>query len=126
MLTVTLSATHAQEPTHFSISGEIKAASGAHTIAVALWNEREFLQRPVKELRLDGHATRYAFVVPQGRWAISAYEDRNENGVLDMGLFGPTEPSGFWRPFRGWHKPHFEEVAILVDHDITDANIVLK
>jgi uncharacterized protein (DUF2141 family) len=69
-----------------------------------------------------GHTARYTFVVPQSRWAISAHEDRNENGVLDTGLFGTREPSGFWRPFRGWHKPNFEEVAILVDRDIRDAN----
>jgi hypothetical protein len=36
------------------------------------------------------------------------------------------ESTRFRRPFRGWHKPQFGEVAILVDHDVTDANIVLK
>jgi uncharacterized protein (DUF2141 family) len=125
--TVTLTALRAQEPTHFSISGDVTGASGSHGIRVALWNEPGFLQKPVTELRLDaGNTVRYRFVVQQGRWAISAYEDRNENGVLDMGLFGPKEPTGFWRSFRGWHKPHFAEVAIPVDHDITGANIVLR
>jgi uncharacterized protein (DUF2141 family) len=127
VVTVTLTATGAQETMHFSIAGEITGASGAHAIRVALWNEVGFLQKPVTDLRLDaGTAARYRFVVRPGRWAISAYEDRNENGVLDMGLFGPKEPTGFSRPFRGRHKPHFEDVAIPVDHDITDANILLK
>jgi uncharacterized protein (DUF2141 family) len=122
-----LTATQAQEPTRVSISGEITGVSGAHTIRVAIWNEGGFLQKPVQDVRLDaGRATRYTFVVPIGRWAISAYEDRNEDGVLDMGLFGPKEPNGFWRPFRSRHKPHFDEVAMLVDHDIADANIVLR
>jgi hypothetical protein len=57
---------------------------------------------------------------------VSAYEDRNENGVLDMGLFGPKEPSGFWRPFAGWHKPHFDEVVVQVDRNIADADVTLK
>jgi uncharacterized protein (DUF2141 family) len=64
--------------------------------------------------------------VRRGRWAISAFEDRNENGVLDMGLFGPKEPNGFCRPFHGRHQPHFDEVAISIDKDFTGANIVLK
>src|SRR5205807_5889173 len=54
---------------------------------------------------------------PGGRWALSAFEDRNGNGVLDTGLFGPKEPSGFWHPFTGHHKPRFEEVAFVIDQD---------
>ena len=69
-----------------------------------------------------GRVPRFEFVVEQGRWVVSAYEDLNENGALDMGLFGPKEPSGLWRPFRGWHRPHFDEVASAVDRDIRDAN----
>jgi hypothetical protein len=34
-----------------------------------------------------------------------------------MGLFGPKEPSGFWRAFHGWHKPRFSEVCASIDHD---------
>jgi uncharacterized protein (DUF2141 family) len=126
-LMVTVASTRAQEPTRISLSGEVRGASGAHTVRVALWSEAGFLEKPVEEVHFDaGRATRYTFLVPRGRWAISAYEDRNENGVLDMGLFGPREPNGFWRQFRGRHKPHFDEVAMPVDHDIADANIVLR
>jgi uncharacterized protein (DUF2141 family) len=117
----------AQESTTVRISGDVSGGSGAHTIRVALWNANGFLQTPVQAVRLDAaRVAHYVFVVPRGRWAVSAYEDRNENGVLDMGLFGPKEPNGFWRPFRGRHKPHFDEVATAVDHDIADANIALR
>jgi uncharacterized protein (DUF2141 family) len=126
-LIVTVASTRAEEPTRVSLSGEVRGASGAHTVRVALWSEAGFLEKPVEEVDFDaGRATRYTFLVPRGRWAISAYEDRNENGILDMGLFGPREPNGFWRQFRGRHKPHFDEVAMPVDHDIADANIVLR
>jgi uncharacterized protein (DUF2141 family) len=57
---------------------------------------------------------------------VSAFEDINENGRLDMGLFGPKEPNGFWRQFRGHHQPRFDEVATLLDHDVLDADIVLR
>lgn len=126
-LGMVLTGARAQELTRVTISGEITGASGAHSVRVALWNEHGFLQKPVQEVRLKaGHSIRFTFDVPRGRWALSAYEDRNDNGVLDMGLFGPKEPYGFWRPFRGRRKPHFDEVAMLVDRDIGDANIALQ
>ena len=43
-----------------------------------------------------------------------------------MGLFGPKEPSGFWRPFGGWHKPRFDEVVTLFEGDARGLDIVLK
>ena len=126
-LGVLLLAASAQEPARVSLSGEISGMSGAHTIRVALWNELGFLQKPIQEVRFKaGSSPRFTFEVPRGRWAVSAYEDRNENGVLDMGLFGPKEPYGFWRSIQGRHKPHFDDVAMLVDRDTTDANIALR
>ena len=116
-----------QPPTLVRLSGMVTGGSGRHTIHVALWSEPRFLEKPAQETRIaSGRDTRYTFVVDRGRWAISAYEDRNENGVLDMGVFGPKEPSGFWRPFRGWHKPRFADVASMVDGDIPDANVSLR
>ena len=43
-----------------------------------------------------------------------------------MGVFGPKEPSGFWRPFHGWRKPRFDDVAVQIDQNTTDAEIKLK
>ena len=109
------------------VSGSVSGASGRHPVYVALWTEQTFLKTPVQSVRIaPGDETRYQFTVPPGRWAVSAFEDRNDNGVLDMGLFGPKEPNGFWRAFTGHHKPRFEEVATVVDHDVSDANIALK
>ncbi|MBV8842790.1 MAG: DUF2141 domain-containing protein [Bryobacterales bacterium] len=62
---------------------------------VALWEADGFLKRPVQQVRIEPGAERiFRFEVPAGRWAVSAFEDRNGNGVLDMGFFGPKEPSG--------------------------------
>ena len=55
-----------------------------------------------------GKSTLYHFDVPPGHYALSAFEDLNGNGILDMGMFGPREPTGFWRPFQGRQKPRFE------------------
>jgi uncharacterized protein (DUF2141 family) len=110
-----------------TISGRISGASGQHTVRVAVWDADGFLVKPLQVVILPrGAEPRFQFVVPPGRFALSAFEDRNENGVLDMGLFGPKEPSGFWRPFHGRHKPRFDEVATRFDHPVTDADIELK
>jgi uncharacterized protein (DUF2141 family) len=117
----------AQTQMTVTLSGRIIGASGLHTVHVALWDAEGFLRKPVQEARFPaGDAPRFQFTVRSGRWAVSAYEDSNENGVLDMGLFGPKEPSGFWRRFNGWHKPRFDEVASDVERDISSANITLK
>jgi uncharacterized protein (DUF2141 family) len=126
-LLLCVSVARAEPPGTVILSGRIVGASGLHTVHVALWDAEGFLRKPVQEAQFSGQtAPRFQFTLRPGRWTVSAYEDRNENGVLDMGLFGPKEPSGFWRPFNGWHKPRFEEVASDVNHDILDANVALK
>jgi uncharacterized protein (DUF2141 family) len=125
-LAVALSPANAEGP-EITIAGRISGSPRAHTVHVALWDAEGFLKTPVRETRIAaGGELQFQFKLRPGRWAISAYEDRNENGVLDMGLFGPKEPSGFWRAFGGWHKPRFDEVASTVTSDVTDANVVLK
>lgn len=50
---------------------------------------------------------------PQGRYALVAYQDLNDNEQLDEGSFGiPTEPYGFSRNVLGhFGPPEFEEAA---------------
>jgi uncharacterized protein (DUF2141 family) len=110
-----------------TIAGQVSGPPREHTVYVALWDAAGFLKTPVQQIRIaPGAALTFQFKAAPGRWAVSAYEDRNENGVLDMGLFGPKEPSGFWRAFSGWHKPRFDEVASTVERDVADANLQLK
>jgi hypothetical protein len=107
-----------------TLSGKVTGGSGTHPIHVALWDGSGFPDKPVREIRLEpGAATDFRFEVPHGRWALSAYEDVNENGKLDMGVFGPKEPSGFWRAFHAWRKPRFDDVAVEVDRDMVDVEI---
>jgi uncharacterized protein (DUF2141 family) len=112
----------------FKVAGRVLGASGKNAVYVTLWQADGFLTKPVREIKIEpGAEPVFHFEVIKGRWAVSAYEDRNSNGKLDMWWFGPPkEPSGFWRPFNGHHKPRFEEVASPVDKDILDADITLK
>ncbi len=117
----------AASPATITVSGKILGASGKHTVHVALWDASGFLTKPVQELQLKPQAgTAFQFKVTSGAWAISAYEDENENGKLDFGIFAPKEPSGFWRPFHGWHKPRFSEVSSTVSSDVSNADIELR
>lgn len=119
--------TVAAAPETFRLSGRILGPSGKSVIYVALWQADNFLKRPVQQFRIEpGAELVFHFDVPPGRWAVSAFEDRNGNGILDMGLFRPKEPSGFWRPFTGWHKPRFDEVASLIERDTTNADITVR
>lgn len=115
------------DPRMVSISGMVLGGSTNHPIYVALWTASGFLEKPAQQIRIEPRAARvFHFRIPEGLWALSAFEDENDNGVLDMGLFRPKEPSGFWRPFHGWRKPRFADVAALIDRDITSADIRLS
>jgi uncharacterized protein (DUF2141 family) len=110
-----------------ALSGHVRGASGKHAVYVALWRRDGFLEHPARQIRCaPGTAAAFTFDVPVGQWALSAFEDQNDNGVLDMGHFGPKEPSGFWRPFTAWRRPKFDDVAARVTRDTPDADITLK
>ncbi len=115
------------QPKEFVISGTVRGASGQHTVHVAVWDEKGFLRKPILESfsMLPVIEFPCAFRVKEGRWAISAYEDRNENGSLDMGPFGPRELVGFTIPYQHHRKPRFADVAVVVDNDIDNADILL-
>lgn len=111
----------------FAVTGRILGASENSTVYIALWQADGFLDDPVQQVIIPpGKPLVFKFAVAKGRWAVSAFEDRNGNGVLDIGALGPKEPNGFWRPFDGRRAPNFDDVASLVDEDISDADIVLK
>ncbi len=54
-----------------------------------------------------------------GRYAVSAYQDKNANGKLDQGFMGkPKEPYGFSNDARGrLGPPSFEDAAVEVAAD---------
>ncbi len=127
LIALSIAATAAVTPGRVQLSGQVLAASGKGTVHVALWQAEGFLEHPVQEVRLGpGKPLDFHFDVTPGRYALSAFEDLNGNGILDMGLLGPKEPSGFWRPFHGWHKPRFDEVASQFGRETHGLEIVLK
>ena len=53
--------------------------------------------------------------LPIGQYAVSVYQDRNNNGRLDTGLFGiPIEKYGF---SNGGRRPNFRDCLLNFDGD---------
>ena len=117
----------AEETRSITIAGKVLGWSGSHTLRLALWRADHFLEKPFQTVSIPaGHPAEFSFSASPGEWAVSAYEDVNENGTLDMGLFGPKEPMGFWRPFTAHRKPTFKDVSMVVERDLTNVEIRLK
>jgi uncharacterized protein (DUF2141 family) len=90
---------------------------GKGSVFVSVWNdEKTFLKKPFTELseKADGDTLVFLFVLPEGQYAISAYQDLNDNKKLDLGIFGiPKEPIGFGNNFRPkMSAPKFRDCAI--------------
>ena len=59
-----------------------------------------------------------------GIYGIRCYQDVNDNGTLDRGSFGPTEPWGMsWSGGRPRKWPAFKNISFEVTTDITDVTI---
>jgi uncharacterized protein (DUF2141 family) len=112
---------------HVVIAGRVSGASGAHFLRVALWDSSHLFEVPVRTVSIPpGSAPEFSFSVPPGEWAVSAFEDVNENGILDLGLFGPKEPHGFWRAFTGRRRPTFKDVSVRIEKDTRGIEIHLQ
>jgi uncharacterized protein (DUF2141 family) len=76
--------------------------------------------------KVERKSVRFMFTdVPGGAYAISCYQDVNGNGKLDMGLFGPVEPWGFYG-VRPVFAPVFKDEAFELNGDLTNIIIDVK
>jgi uncharacterized protein (DUF2141 family) len=54
----------------------------------------------------------------KGVYGIRAFQDKNGNGELDMGMFGPKEPWGMsWNGTKRGIKPKFQEMSFELKAD---------
>ncbi|WP_128548005.1 DUF2141 domain-containing protein [Larkinella soli] len=78
-------------------------------------NPSSWLKNPFQKVVLSTNdATALAsFDVPTGKYAVSIYQDINDNGELDRNFLGvPREPVGFGNNYRPFGKPTFEAARI--------------
>ncbi|WP_051261426.1 DUF2141 domain-containing protein [Desulfovibrio inopinatus] len=65
--------------------------------------------------------------IPPGIYALQSFQDVNGNGTLDEGMFGPSEPWGFYRPSRpAMRAPHFDEISFEVKNNMRGLPIHLE
>lgn len=94
-------------------------------IMIAVYNTKEtFLKKAftVVAIRTDSISVRPAFLnLPKGLYAISLFQDANNNGKLDTGTFGiPTEKYGFSNNVEGFMgPPSFKSSSFILDKDTT-------
>ncbi|GAA2988538.1 DUF2141 domain-containing protein [Prevotella corporis] len=94
-------------------------------IMIAVYNSKKtFLKKAftVMSVQTDSISVRPAFLsLPKGVYAISLFQDANNNGKLDTGTFGiPTEKYGFSNNaevFMG--PPSFKSSSFNLDKDTT-------
>ena len=75
-----------------------------------------------------GKSAAFSFTdVAPGWYCINCFLDLNGNGILDKGLFGPTEPWNIYkRPQIMLGRPQFKDAAFYVDKDIAGIEISLQ
>ncbi len=94
---------------------------------VALYDENSFLQKPLigKIINVEVAELSIAFdSLKLENYAVAIFHDKNGNGKLDMGAYGPTEPYAFSNNAEGvFGPPSFEACLIKVD---TDTRVQIK
>lgn len=119
----------------YRASGRVRGLTGEHKVYVSVYaNETNFNEGLAMKTVIihpdkirDGKAE-YFFVLPEGEYLISAFEDRNGDGKLNYGGFfnTPREPYGFYRRFRPLlNRPSFDRLKFRLDKELRSANINL-
>lgn len=70
-----------------------------------------------KKIASDSMQLTFYFDLPQGNYAITIYQDINNNGKLDFGVFHiPKEPIGFGNNFKPrFSAPDFDDCKIALN-----------
>ncbi len=129
----------------FTVSGTISFPKTG-TIVMALMTEAEYrlheghhrqeqpnapqLTQTIEITKENAEQKTVAFSftdVPAGTYTIFCYQDANDNGKLDEGMFGPKEPHGTYTAEKGgFGPPKFEEIKFDIKQDMTDIAMTLK
>ena len=85
-------------------------------IVVEIYKDKsDWLKTPFQKISLSTNESskKASFNVPYGTYAVSIYQDINENGKLDQNFLGiPKEPIGFGNNHKPLGKPDFESALI--------------
>lgn len=112
-ITITTSKSFGQESLDIKISS-IKKNSGS--VVVEIYDSKKsWLKTPYQKMVLSSNqdVQTASFKVPYGKYAITIYQDLNDNGEADMNFLGiPKELVGFGNNYKPFGEPKFESCLI--------------
>ncbi len=117
----------------YKVSGIIRGLTGEHRVYINIYSNEDNFEEGLASKSLiiypakikEGKAE-YFFLMPEGRYLIMAFEDKNGDGKLNYGGFfnSPREPYGFYKRFRPLlNAPSFDRLKFNLDKEIINANI---
>jgi uncharacterized protein (DUF2141 family) len=103
---------------------------GRGSVNAAIWaDQKTFFKTPMlsETLKADQDSIQFVFKLKPGEYAISAYQDLNNNQKLDQGLFGiPKEPVAFGNDFKPkFSSPAFKDCSFRMSENMK-MTIVLR
>ena len=88
-------------------------------IWVSVFSREGFLKEPIqsKSVQASGEKVTLTFGLPPGEYAVSTYQDLNNNGKLDRRFYGaPKEPYGFSNDIRpSFGPPGYDDCMFKID-----------
>ena len=113
VIALTTSTTFGQESLDIKITN-IKKNTGK--VVVEIFNEKtSWLKTPFQKIVLSSNQNVQiaSFKVPYGNYAITIYQDLNDNGEADMNFLGiPKELVGFGNNYKPFGEPKFESCSV--------------
>ncbi|UYZ62523.1 DUF2141 domain-containing protein [Hymenobacter weizhouensis] len=97
-------------------------------VIVAIYKDKSgWLQNPYKTMIItaDENSKTASFNVPYGKYAVSIFQDINNNDKLDQNFLGiPKEPIGFGNNYKPLGMPNFE--SAVVEHSLASKPAAIK
>ncbi|GAA4832934.1 DUF2141 domain-containing protein [Algivirga pacifica] len=90
---------------------------GKGTVFIALYDRdgKDWIDKPFKDMVIDTKEDKkvISFEVPYGTYAISVFQDLNDNGELDDNMMGvPKEPIAFGNNYKPLGNPKFDAASV--------------
>ncbi|OGI11492.1 MAG: hypothetical protein A2Y40_01570 [Candidatus Margulisbacteria bacterium GWF2_35_9] len=106
------------------ISGSISGLSGRYPIIVSIYNEQFWSDRkPLEQmvLSVDEKNKTFEFIVSDNDYGLVVVEDKDNNGKMSFGLFGPSEPAKVYNLNKiVFGPPNFDDFKFNVSVDVKD------
>jgi uncharacterized protein (DUF2141 family) len=128
LILLTLSASKSPDQQSFLHIQILNVEKDRGKIIVEIYKDKsDWLKSPFQKTTLatDEISKKASLKVPYGKYAVSIYQDVNENGKLDQNFLGiPKEPVGFGNNHKPLGKPDFE--SALIEHTLKSEPEAIK